>query len=239
MHAGPCCTIGIQRRSPSRPACRQLRLVHLEPRPRSRSVGAEVHVHRNDQITIDEVHRLQPTHRARRPRTPSAPVILESAAPSSSTSPPHPCWASASGTRAGRALGGRVIHAPAVMHGKTSPSAPWPRSVCRTTQPDAGDALPQPLVERESLPDSLAITAETEDGLIMAAHRSRPGGGCNSTPRVWVLPTGPGSPPGFSKWTQHRPTSPSSNRSRAFPHLGHARWLTCPILRPGRMSSLP
>ena len=73
----------------------------------------------------------------------------------------------------GHVFGGRVVRAPRIMHGKTS-------SVSHT---GAGvlAGLPDPfeatryhslVVERESLPDVLEITAETDDGTIMGIrHR--------------------------------------------------------------------
>jgi para-aminobenzoate synthetase component 2 len=76
----------------------------------------------------------------------------------------------------GQALGGRVIRAPKLMHGKTSPVLHDGTGVFR--------GLPSPLeatryhslmVERASLPDALRVTAETEDGEIMGLkHRAWP-----------------------------------------------------------------
>ena len=68
----------------------------------------------------------------------------------------------------GQVFGGKVVRAPHLMHGKTSP----------IFHEDAGvfEGLPSPftatryhslLVEKESLPDCLEITATSEDGLIM------------------------------------------------------------------------
>jgi anthranilate synthase/aminodeoxychorismate synthase-like glutamine amidotransferase len=68
----------------------------------------------------------------------------------------------------GQLYGGNVIRAPELMHGKTS--------VISHQGAGVFDGLPQPLeatryhsliVERESLPDALEITAETRSGLIM------------------------------------------------------------------------
>ena len=73
----------------------------------------------------------------------------------------------------GEVFGGRVIRAPRVVHGKTS--------LIRHTGLGVFEGLPNPLeatryhsliVERESLPAVLEITAETDDGLIMGLrHR--------------------------------------------------------------------
>ncbi|NKD76542.1 aminodeoxychorismate/anthranilate synthase component II [Haematospirillum sp. H1815] len=76
----------------------------------------------------------------------------------------------------GQVFGGRVVRAPEPMHGKISP-------VHHTGQ-GLFSGLPNPfratryhslLVARDSLPDCLEITAQTEDGLIMGlSHRTMP-----------------------------------------------------------------
>ncbi len=74
------------------------------------------------------------------------------------------------------AHGGRVVRAPTVMHGKLSQ--------IHHHGTDVFAGLPQPfpatryhslIVERESLPPALEVTAETADGLVMGLrHRTRP-----------------------------------------------------------------
>jgi anthranilate synthase component 2 len=76
----------------------------------------------------------------------------------------------------GQAFGGRVVRAPVPMHGKVS--------LIRHTAEGVFAGLPSPfaatryhslIVDRDSLPAALAITAETDDGLIMGlAHRELP-----------------------------------------------------------------
>ena len=76
----------------------------------------------------------------------------------------------------GQVFGGRVVRAPEVMHGKTS--------LVRHSGTGVFTGLPQPLeatryhsliVERDSVPDVLEITAETDDGLVMGLrHRDHP-----------------------------------------------------------------
>ena len=73
----------------------------------------------------------------------------------------------------GHAFGGDVIRAPQVMHGKTS--------FIRHNDIGVFQALPNPLeatryhsliVDRDTLPDNLEVTAETDDGLLMGIrHR--------------------------------------------------------------------
>ena len=76
----------------------------------------------------------------------------------------------------GQAYGGKVIRAPLPMHGKLSQ--------IRHTDKGVFKGLPQPvevtryhslIVERETLPDCLEITAETDDGIIMGLqHKTHP-----------------------------------------------------------------
>ncbi|MEX2618147.1 MAG: aminodeoxychorismate/anthranilate synthase component II [Alphaproteobacteria bacterium] len=76
----------------------------------------------------------------------------------------------------GQAMGGRIVRAPACMHGK--------KSEIRHQGTDVFKGLPSPftatryhslVVERESLPECLEITAEADDGVIMGvAHRELP-----------------------------------------------------------------
>ncbi len=140
-------------------------------------LGAEVQVYRNDAITPQEVASLHPSHiiispgpgdpsdagisrqviRQLGPETPILGVCLG-----------HQCI--------GEVFGGKVVRAPRLMHGKTSPVY------------HDGDPLfagvPQPfdaaryhslVVEPESTPASLRVIAHTADGEVMALrHRQYP-----------------------------------------------------------------
>lgn len=76
----------------------------------------------------------------------------------------------------GEAFGGRVVRAGTIMHGKLSPVTHGNRSVF-SGLPEGFQATRYHslTVERDSLPDRLSITAETEDGTIMGlSHDDHP-----------------------------------------------------------------
>ena len=140
-------------------------------------LGAEMKVVRNDALGIDEIRELAPSHICISPGpcTPneagiSCDVIREFGKTT-------PIFGVCLGHQSiGQVYGGDVIRATKLMHGKTSPILHTGKSVF------AG--LPSPLtatryhsliVKRETLPDCLEITAETEDGTIMGLmHKEYP-----------------------------------------------------------------
>src|SRR5262252_9005060 len=137
-------------------------------------LGADVHVHRNDAITLSEIAAWEPTQIVISPGpcTPaeagiSVPLVREFAGT-------IPILGVCLGHQAiGQAFGGRIVRAQRVMHGKLSPVEHDGRGVF------AG--VPSPLtvtryhslaIERASLPPSLVVTATADDGEIMAVrHR--------------------------------------------------------------------
>jgi anthranilate synthase/aminodeoxychorismate synthase-like glutamine amidotransferase len=77
----------------------------------------------------------------------------------------------------GRVFGARVVRAPVLMHGKTS----WihhdgHRLFQGLPNPFEATRYHSLVVDRDSIPSRLQITATTEDGLVMGL-RARPGGG--------------------------------------------------------------
>ncbi|MBV9522738.1 MAG: aminodeoxychorismate/anthranilate synthase component II [Alphaproteobacteria bacterium] len=139
-------------------------------------LGAEVVVKRNDVLTVEEALGFAPQGIVISPG-PSDPdragICLDLLRRSGAV----PVLGVCLGHQAiGQVFGGRVIRAPQPMHGKVS------RIRHGGTGLFAG--LPDPfeatryhslLVERGSLPNTLAVTAETEDGLVMGLeHHERP-----------------------------------------------------------------
>ena len=76
----------------------------------------------------------------------------------------------------GQVYGGKVIRAPRLMHGKTSPILHTGRNVfAGLPSPFEATRYHSLVVERESLPACLETTAETAEGEIMGlAHRELP-----------------------------------------------------------------
>jgi len=76
----------------------------------------------------------------------------------------------------GQKFGGRVVRAPEPMHGKVSTIHHTGTGIFKgVPDPFRATRYHSLLVERESLPDCLAVTAESDDGLIMGlAHKSLP-----------------------------------------------------------------
>lgn len=140
-------------------------------------IGAESVVYRNDAISPDEVMAMEPEGIVLSPGpcTPSeAGICLDLIAKASGR---IPILGVCLGHQAiGQAFGGRVVRAPMPLHGKLS-------SVSHRNS-DVFETLPSPfnvtryhslLLDRDSLPGELEITAETDDGLVMGLHhRDKP-----------------------------------------------------------------
>ena len=93
----------------------------------------------------------------------------------------------------GQAYGGRIVAAPVLMHGKTSAIFHTGTGVF-TDLPNPFEATRYHslIVERESLPDVLEVTAETADGVVMGLrHRELGIEGVQFHPESILTPTGP------------------------------------------------
>lgn len=137
-------------------------------------LGAQLHVVRNDQISVAEIEQLAPER-----------IVIS----------PGPCTPNEAGVSLdvfkyfagkipllgvclghqamGQAFGGNVIRAPYLMHGKTSQILHDGRGLfAGLDNPFTATRYHSLIVERESLPASLEVTATTSDGLIMGLrHR--------------------------------------------------------------------
>jgi anthranilate synthase component 2 len=138
-------------------------------------LGQEVAVYRNDEITVDQAAALAPRAIVVSPG-PSAPeragISLELIRRLSGR---IPILGVCLGHQAiGQAFGGKVVRAQRVMHGKTSRIRHDGSGVFSGIENHFVATRYHSLaVERESLPDCLAISAESEDGEIMGLRHRR------------------------------------------------------------------
>ena len=140
-------------------------------------LGAEPIVYRNDKITLDEIAALAPDAilLSPGPKTPNEAGIC--LAVIDRFSPTTPILGVCLGHQAiGQAMGGDVIRAPALMHGKTSRINHTGKGIFRGLNSGfEATRYHSLIVKPETLPDTLEVTASTDDGLIMALqHKSRP-----------------------------------------------------------------
>lgn len=135
-------------------------------------LGAEVLVKRNDEITLDQIASLAPER-----------VVIS----------PGPCTPNEAGISIdlikrfagdipilgvclghqaiGAAYGGDVVRAPYVMHGKTSEIRHDGKTIYRgIPNPFTATRYHSLVIDRNTLPDVLEITAETVDGIIMGVR---------------------------------------------------------------------
>ena len=129
-------------------------------------LGARVEVHRNDRITLADIEKLSPTH-----------IVIS----------PGPCTPNEAGISMdvirhfqgkipilgvclghqsiGQVYGGSIIRARQVMHGKTSPIFHRNSGVFHgLNNPVITTRYHSLVIEKESLPDCLEITAHTQLG---------------------------------------------------------------------------
>lgn len=156
-------------------------------------LGAEVEVHRNDQISLDEIEEMKPDKIVLSPGpcTPKEAGISIDVIKRFGEHTPllgvclgHQCI--------GEAYGGVVEKAGEIVHGKTS--------MIRHLGVGVFVGLPNPLeairyhslvILRNTVPDSLEITAETDNGLVMGVrHREYPVEGVQFHPESIFTPSG-------------------------------------------------
>ena len=140
-------------------------------------LGAEVEVFRNDEITLEEIAARRPDRLVVSPGPCSPAEAGISVAAIQHFMGRLPILGVCLGHQSiGAAMGGKIIRAKELMHGKTS--------VITTTQQGVFAGLPQQFtvnryhslaIERSSCPADLEITAWTDDGEIMGVrHKGLP-----------------------------------------------------------------
>lgn len=144
-------------------------------------IGAKVEVFRNDALSVKEILRqrsagdIEGVILSPGPRTPDeAGICLDLIKQAAGRLPIlGVCLGHQS---IGQIYGGKVVRAPYLMHGKVSDIHHKGESVFKGfDSPFRATRYHSLIVERDSLPPCLRVTAETEDGLIMGlAHESHP-----------------------------------------------------------------
>jgi anthranilate synthase/aminodeoxychorismate synthase-like glutamine amidotransferase len=140
-------------------------------------VGARCEVWRNDRLSVEQALAMQPEAIVLSPGpcTPNeAGICLDLIAAAAGK---LPILGVCLGHQAiGQAFGGKVVRAPAPMHGKVSPISHTGTGILEgLPSPFSATRYHSLVVDRDTLPDALVSSAWTEDGLIMAMrHRTLP-----------------------------------------------------------------
>ena len=156
-------------------------------------LGAEVVVRRNDEISLEQVAQLKPSHIVISPGpcTPNEAGITLALIERQAGR--VPILGICLGHQAiGQAFGGKVVRARKVMHGKVSRISHDAQGVFSgVPDPFIATRYHSLVVERESLPEGLAVTAQAEDGEIMGLrHRALPVEGVQFHPEALLTEHG-------------------------------------------------
>ena len=140
-------------------------------------LGAEMLVVYNDKISLEEIAALQPEKIVISPG-PCTPKEAGISGDAIKRFGAHiPILGVCLGHQSiGAAYGGRIIRAPAVMHGKLSDVSHDAKTIFRGLKnPFSAMRYHSLMIDPNSLPDELQVSAQTDDGIIMAVrHRTLP-----------------------------------------------------------------
>jgi anthranilate synthase component 2 len=140
-------------------------------------LGADITVKRNDKITLEEIAAMAPEAIVLSPGpcTPNEAGICLAVIDRFKTT--IPMLGVCLGHQAmGQALGGDVVRAPSLFHGKTSKIHHTGKGIFRGLNNDfEATRYHSLIVKADTLPDVLEVTATTDDGLIMGMqHKTLP-----------------------------------------------------------------
>jgi para-aminobenzoate synthetase component 2 len=157
------------------------------------ALGAEVIVHRNDMITVEEAREIAPTHLVISPgpgRPEDAGVSLQMIAEFAESLPVlgvclgHQCLVTH--------FGGKIVRAERLMHGKTSMAKHDGKTIFEgMSQPVEVGRYHSLCAEPDSLPAVFELSAQTERGEIMGVrHKQLPLEGVQFHPESVLTPEG-------------------------------------------------
>jgi anthranilate synthase/aminodeoxychorismate synthase-like glutamine amidotransferase len=158
-------------------------------------LGADVHVHRNDALTIEAARDLKPTHLciSPGPGTPRDAGMSEDMVRAFAGR--IPVLGVCLGHQAVvEVFGGPVVRAERLMHGKSSRVRHDGRGLFRgLPNPFQAGRYHSLVAKRDALPSVLELTAWTEEGEVMGVrHRELPVEGVQFHPESVLTPEGPG-----------------------------------------------
>jgi anthranilate synthase/aminodeoxychorismate synthase-like glutamine amidotransferase len=167
-------------------------------------MGEDVRVYRNDKITIDEIKKLKPQaiFLSPGPCSPREAGITVDVVREFHTTVPIMgiCLGHQS---IGYALGGEVVRADRIMHGKISPINHDGKTIfAGLPNPFTAGRYHSLLVRPETLPDCLEVSARTAEGEIMGLrHKQYPVEGIQFHPESVLTPQGKRIIRNFLKYT--------------------------------------
>jgi len=157
-------------------------------------LGADVHVHRNDRIGIDEARALEPTHLCISPGPGKPADSGISLRMIERFTGRIPVLGVCLGHQAiVEVFGGAVVRAPRLMHGKASSVRHDGRGLFEgMPESFAAGRYHSLIADRERLPEALGVTAWTEEGEIMGVrHQGLAVEGVQFHPESVLTPEGP------------------------------------------------
>jgi anthranilate synthase/aminodeoxychorismate synthase-like glutamine amidotransferase len=157
-------------------------------------IGADVRVHRNDQITVDEARELEPTHLCISP----GPGIPGDAGISEDMIRAFAGKIPVLGVCLGHqalieVYGGSIVRAERLMHGKTSPVLHDGRGIfAGLPSPFNAGRYHSLIAERGRIPEEFDVSAWTAEGEVMGVrHKSIAIEGVQFHPESILTPDGP------------------------------------------------
>ena len=170
-------------------------------------MGVALEVHRNDQISLDQIRDLKPSRIMISPGPCSPREAGLSNEIIRTFGPEMPLFGVCLGHQCiGHTFGGQVVVNYRMMHGKVSPIKHDGRDLFQDMpNPFNATRYHSLVIKRETLPDCLEVTAETEEGEIMGVrHKQHPIWGVQFHPESILTESGRTILKNFLKLEKHK-----------------------------------